>query len=109
MLCLEDGRNTNGLLLPVVQVKTDPNYSCGCSAEFCYRCGVKWKDCLCGDWVPELLDRRAQQVVDREALWPLEPAIRQQRVVAMAQELQTNHECDHSGKFTKLEGSRRGK
>ncbi|KAH6662695.1 ariadne RING finger [Halenospora varia] len=55
--------------------------NCRCSAEFCYRCGVKWKECLCGDW----------------------------RVVAMAQELQTNHECDHSGKFTKLEGSRRGK
>ncbi|CZR70265.1 uncharacterized protein PAC_20166 [Phialocephala subalpina] len=31
------------------------------------------------------------------------------RVVAMAQELQANYECDHSGKFTKLEGSRRGK
>lgn len=65
--------------------------------------------CLCGDWVPELLNRRAQQVVDREAPWPLAPAIRQQRVAAMAQKLQTNHECGHSGKFTKLEGSRRGK
>ncbi|KFY69205.1 hypothetical protein V496_00436 [Pseudogymnoascus sp. VKM F-4515 (FW-2607)] len=54
--------------------------TCRCSAEFCYSCGVKWKECLCGDWVPELLDRRAQQVVDREAPWPLEPVIRQQRV-----------------------------
>lgn len=70
---------------------------------------MKWKECLCGDWVPELIDRRAQQVVDREALGPLAPAIRQQRVVAMVQELRTNHECDHSGKFTRLEGSRRGK
>ena len=59
--------------------------------------------------MPELLDQRAQQVVDREAPWPLAPAIRQQRVVAMVQELQTNHECDYSGKFTKLEGSRHGK
>ncbi|KAI9047423.1 hypothetical protein LZ554_008867 [Drepanopeziza brunnea f. sp. 'monogermtubi'] len=83
--------------------------TCRCSAEFCYRCGVKWKECPCSDWVPELLDRRAQQIVDREAEHPLAPAIRQQRVVAMVHELQTNHECNHSGKFTRLEGSRRGK
>ncbi|ESZ90475.1 ariadne RING finger [Sclerotinia borealis F-4128] len=91
-----------------------PCFGCGemvfrCSAEFCYRCGVKWKECQCGDWVPELLDQRAEQIVDREAPWPLAPAVRQRRVVAMAQELQINHECDHSGKFTRLEGSRRGK
>ncbi|KAH6653179.1 ariadne RING finger, partial [Truncatella angustata] len=83
--------------------------TCRCGAEFCYRCGVKWKECHCSDWVPELLNRRAQQVVDREALQPLEPAIRQQRVATMVRELQENHECNHSGKFTKLEGSRRGK
>ncbi|TVY20532.1 ATP-dependent RNA helicase DEAH12-like protein [Lachnellula arida] len=82
--------------------------TCRCKAEFCYRCGVKWKECPCGDWVPELLNERAQVVVDREALWPLAAAIRQQRVVAMEQELQTNHECNHSGKFSKLDGSRRG-
>ena len=55
-----------------------------------------------------LLNRRAQLIVDREALQPLAPAIRQQRVSTNAHELQTNHECDHGGKFTKLEGSRRG-
>ncbi|TVY36667.1 putative E3 ubiquitin-protein ligase [Lachnellula occidentalis] len=82
--------------------------TCRCSAEFCYRCGVKWKECLCGDWEPELRYQRAQLVVDREAPQPLAPAIRQQRVLAMEQELETNHECDHSGKFTKLAVSRRG-
>jgi hypothetical protein len=63
---------------------------------------------MCSDWDLGLLDRRAQQVVDREAPWPLAPAIRQQRVAAMAHELQTNHECNHSGRFTRLEGSGRG-
>ncbi|CAI6088456.1 unnamed protein product [Clonostachys chloroleuca] len=39
-------------------------------------CGVEWKHCPCGDWEPELLNQRAQQVVDREAQWPLAPAVR---------------------------------
>ncbi|KAJ6780549.1 hypothetical protein PWT90_06637 [Aphanocladium album] len=82
--------------------------TCRCRAEFCYRCGVKWKGCQCGDWEPELLGQRAQQVVDREAPGLL-PAARQRRVAAMERELQATHECDHSGKFTKIDGSRRGK
>ncbi|TVY38004.1 ATP-dependent RNA helicase DEAH12-like protein [Lachnellula subtilissima] len=82
--------------------------TCRCSAQFCYRCGVKWKECSCSDWVPELRNQRARLVVDREAPTPLAPAIHQRRVVAMEQELEANHECNHSGKFTKLEGSYRG-
>lgn len=85
-----------------MQAKANPDYSYRCNAEFCYRCGVKWKECLCTDWVPELLDQRAQQVVDREAPWPLEPVIRQQRVVAMAHELQENHECTTVASSVKL-------
>jgi len=83
--------------------------TCKCGTEFCYRCGTQWKRCGCSDWVPELLDRRAQEVVDREATFPLAPAARQRRVEAMALQLQENHECNHRGKFTKLDVGRRGR
>ena len=58
---------------------------------------------------PEMLQRRARQVVEREARQPLAEPIRQQRVRDMEQELRRNHRCNHPGKFTKIEGnSRRG-
>ncbi|KAI0997992.1 hypothetical protein K3495_g10199 [Podosphaera aphanis] len=45
--------------------------TCRCKAEFCYRCGVKWKTCHCNDWDADLLVQRAEEVVDREARHPL--------------------------------------
>lgn len=50
----------------------------------------------------DLLDQRAEQVVDREATGPLAPTIRRQRVVNTAQEVLQWHDCDHSGGFSRL-------
>ncbi|KAF4126124.1 IBR protein [Geosmithia morbida] len=82
--------------------------TCRCRAEFCYQCGTQWKRCSCSDWAPDMLDQRARQVVDREAQEPMVPAMRRQRVERMARELQANHECEHLGRFMRLDYRRRG-
>lgn len=89
-------------------MRANLNHSCKCKAEFCYICGIKWKGCHCDDWEEDLLDLRAQQVVDREVLWPVAPAVRRQRVADMTEELLATHECNHPGKFARLPASRRG-
>ena len=81
--------------------------SCICGAEFCYRCGAVWKECSCGDWGPELLELRAEQVVDREAPHFLPVAERQIRVRAMEQRLERNHECQHHGRWQRRDDFRR--
>ncbi len=80
---------------------------CKCSAEFCYVCGVQWKDCTCDIWEERNLLRRAEQVVDREVNYPLAAPERQHRVVQMQRELRENHECSHPGRWEKQEGYQR--
>lgn len=82
---------------------------CKCAAEFCYTCGVQWKNCTCDVWEERNLLNRAEQVVDRDAYRPMAPPERQRRVVEMRQELQANHECNHPGRWEKQMGySRQG-
>jgi hypothetical protein len=73
-------------------------YRCKCSAQFCYTCGVQWKNCTCDIWEERNLLLRAEQVVDREADHPMAAPERYRRVVEIRQELQENHECNHSGR-----------
>ena len=54
----------------------------------------------------ERLLRRAEVVVDREANHPLPPQERQQLVQNMRQELLERHECDHPGRFERVERGR---
>ncbi|EHA19664.1 hypothetical protein ASPNIDRAFT_179760 [Aspergillus niger ATCC 1015] len=81
--------------------------TCKCRAEFCYLCGLQWKTCECVVWAEERLVARAVEVVDRQAEAPLPPQVRQQRVRQMQEDLRHNHECEHPGRFRRLEGSRR--
>uniref|UniRef100_A0A093VNJ9 Copia protein n=1 Tax=Talaromyces marneffei PM1 TaxID=1077442 RepID=A0A093VNJ9_TALMA len=66
--------------------------TCKCRAEFCYRCGVAWKNCSCERWNEERLVARAEEVVDRDALQPLAPRDREIRVAQMQEDLRENHE-----------------
>ncbi|KAL2818939.1 RING finger protein [Aspergillus granulosus] len=44
--------------------------TCRCGAQFCYNCGVKWKECRCEQWNEHRLLARAYQIIDREADQP---------------------------------------
>ncbi|KAM7213808.1 hypothetical protein V8F06_010804 [Rhypophila decipiens] len=79
--------------------------TCRCRAEFCYECGEIWKTCECDQWQEERLVARANEIVDRNPEAHVLPVPqRQQLVRAARQNLLERHECDHSGKFRRLEG-----
>ncbi|KAG6138125.1 hypothetical protein E4U28_004300 [Claviceps purpurea] len=40
--------------------------TCRCKAEFCYVCGLKWKQCSCAQWDEDRLIARVDNIVDRE-------------------------------------------
>ncbi|KAL2063577.1 hypothetical protein VTL71DRAFT_5382 [Oculimacula yallundae] len=61
--------------------------------EWCYVCGVAWKNCPCPVWDENRLLERANQIADRNPQ-PVGPA-RQEQVAAIAREVFENHECDH--------------
>ncbi|KAF8858471.1 ariadne RING finger [Acephala macrosclerotiorum] len=92
----------------MVELNTGCNHiTCKCSAQFCYTCGVQWKNCTCEIWEERNLLGRAEQVVDREADYPIAAPERHRRVVEIRRELQANHECDHPGRWERQEGYRR--
>ncbi|KAF2663813.1 hypothetical protein BT63DRAFT_112458 [Microthyrium microscopicum] len=76
--------------------------TCKCNYHFCYRCAVEWKKCECPVWEEAQLLARAEEVVAREAVHPLQPEEQQVRVVEMRQELIDQHECNHPGKFERI-------
>ncbi|KAI5848047.1 hypothetical protein BZA05DRAFT_340376 [Tricharina praecox] len=80
--------------------------SCKCGAEFCYRCGLKWKTCQCGDWDERALERRAEQLAIREVLAdrPAVPARIAHRTREIRQRLQERHVCEHDGEWQVLNG-----
>ncbi|KAI5838828.1 hypothetical protein DFP73DRAFT_484934 [Morchella snyderi] len=74
--------------------------TCRCKAEWCYRCGVKWKTCECGDWDEDHLHRRAEDLAIREV-----GASAGSRALAMAartivQDLRSSYECEHTEGWT---------
>ncbi|RAH55205.1 hypothetical protein BO85DRAFT_470556 [Aspergillus piperis CBS 112811] len=79
--------------------------TCKCRAEICYLCGLQWKTCECVTWDEGRLLARAAEVVDRQAPAPLAPPIRDILVQRMRANLMENHECEHRGRFRRLEGS----
>lgn len=76
---------------------------CKCGDEFCYRCGLKWKTCRCGDWDDTALDRRAEQLAIRESgvTTPVRAAA---LIRTIRGQLQNRHECEHQDKWAKLNG-----
>ncbi|PYH92715.1 putative E3 ubiquitin ligase [Aspergillus ellipticus CBS 707.79] len=72
--------------------------TCRCRYEFCYICGKLWKNCTCELWDEERLLNRAQQVAGRDQVEP--PA--QTEVQRVAQNLRARHECDHEGRWKRI-------
>ncbi|RAH80840.1 hypothetical protein BO86DRAFT_419760 [Aspergillus japonicus CBS 114.51] len=83
--------------------------TCTCQAQFCYLCGSRWKTCKCERWDEHRLLKRAEEVVERDALGPMPRQEQQQRVRDMQEDLRQNHEYEHSRRFERIEGGgRRG-
>lgn len=68
---------------------------CRCHAEFCYLCGVRWKNCQCAQWQEDRLVARAEQVVQWNPR-PRAPEIEARQVRQAIEHLRTRHECDHT-------------
>ena len=83
---------------------------CRCGHQFCYLCGVRWKDCTCELFNEDRLLERAGQIADRPqprgAPAVLE-ADRNERVQAIAQELRDRHDCEHEGRWRRIDGRSR--
>ncbi|KAF2835327.1 hypothetical protein M501DRAFT_941944 [Patellaria atrata CBS 101060] len=83
--------------------------TCLCKAEFCYHCGVEWKNCTCDRWDEQNLMERVDELVQREAHQPLPVHERNRTVEAMRQEILETHECNHPGRFERIfDAPRRG-
>lgn len=63
---------------------------CLCRAEFCYLCGVSWKECACPWWDEARLYARREQIAAREGGAP--NAVRVQQI---EEDLRERHECEH--------------
>lgn len=70
--------------------------ACRCGAQFCYVCGVQWKDCSCNQWDEHRLLDRANALVDRDVGGiRMEDADRAVRVERERYNLVENHQCSH--------------
>ncbi|KAF1977027.1 hypothetical protein BU23DRAFT_662342 [Bimuria novae-zelandiae CBS 107.79] len=83
--------------------------TCRCHAEFCYLCGTEWKGCQCRQADYDRMLERAEEIVDRDAVVDLPIVERRRRVQQVQQQIMQNHECEHTGRFRRVEGGgRRG-
>ncbi|KAL4928758.1 BRcat and Rcat domain-containing protein [Aspergillus undulatus] len=72
--------------------------NCRCGAEFCYKCGERWKTCHCEEWNRHRL-RQPDPVPNLPVLEPAAVnavAARMNLIERTMQELQENHECRHT-------------
>ncbi|KAF2819678.1 hypothetical protein CC86DRAFT_429808 [Ophiobolus disseminans] len=77
----------------VVQLRTGCNHmTCICSAEFCYVCGVEWKNCNCPPADIDRIEKRAEEIVERDAPRNILPHERRARLNEVFAKLQDNHE-----------------
>ncbi|KAK6353946.1 hypothetical protein TWF730_008366 [Orbilia blumenaviensis] len=73
--------------------------TCHCKAEFCYVCGVEWKNCTCELFEEQRLYNDAAARVDDAAVEPLAPAVRVNRIIEVQEQIRRNHACEHPGRF----------
>ncbi|KAG5918508.1 hypothetical protein E4U42_006829 [Claviceps africana] len=92
----------------LVDLVTGCNHiTCRCKAEFCYVCGVKWKQCQCGIWDEGRLMERVGDVVDREARGRNARGEERQALLdRMRRNLIRNHECEEH-RWEYLQGKHR--
>ncbi|PYI16641.1 hypothetical protein BO99DRAFT_414891 [Aspergillus violaceofuscus CBS 115571] len=80
-----------------------------CEAEVEFTTADRIYCCKCERWDEHRLLKRAEEVVERDALGPMPRQEQQQRVRDMQEDLRQNHECEHSRRFERIEGGgRRG-
>lgn len=80
-----------------------PSYN-RCKAEWCYRCGVEWKTCPCGDWDDGQLTRRAEDLAIREVGANSNPQALEALAQEIREELQAHHQCEHLSGWTYSRG-----
>jgi hypothetical protein len=70
---------------------------------------MRWKECGCETADINRIEQRAEEIVDRDAGPNVLPDERLRRIREVRDELQENHECEHSRRFERIFGpSRRG-
>ena len=83
--------------------------TCRCRYEFCYLCAERWKSCQCVQWNEDMLIADAERRVINEHgahEAAAQPARHADRVLQVAQQLRTNHDCyDHRWAFRHGAGS----
>lgn len=75
---------------------------CHCKAEFCYVCGVQWKNCTCPTADINRIEERAEEIVRRDAPAGILPHERRARFNEVFVGLQDNHECEHSRRSQRI-------
>ncbi|KAK6511716.1 hypothetical protein TWF481_000622 [Arthrobotrys musiformis] len=76
--------------------------TCHCKAEFCYVCGVQWKNCECPLFEERRLYADAVARVDEAAPRPLAPVVRNNMIFQAQRQIRENLACEHPQRFHKV-------
>ncbi|PYH93678.1 hypothetical protein BO71DRAFT_354762 [Aspergillus ellipticus CBS 707.79] len=72
--------------------------TCLCGGQFCYDCGVKWKECNCEHWTAVNLLERAHEIIDRDGSPDIDDGrLPQENLQRAIQGLRENNDCRHGG------------
>jgi hypothetical protein len=70
--------------------------TCHCRAEFCFVCGVRWKNCECPQWNEQRLIDTARMRADHDIgvrARVAQPVRYEAAVARMAENIRVNHGC----------------
>jgi len=95
-LARQEGWQTCPGCLTVVDLHHGCNHmTCSCRTEFCFVCGVKWKNCLCPQWDEARLeattDRRVRNDLGRTVA--TNAPVYMSHFARMRENLRANHRC----------------